>query len=43
MKSRPTICIISFSPIARDARVLRQIDYLAPHYDLAVLGHGASP
>lgn len=43
MKSRPTICIISFSPIARDARVLRQIDYLAPHYDLAVLGHDTPP
>jgi glycosyltransferase involved in cell wall biosynthesis len=40
---RPTISIISFSPIARDARVLRQIDYLAPHYDLVVLGYGAPP
>lgn len=41
--SRPTICIISFSPIARDARVLRQIQYLAPQYDLIVLGYGAPP
>ncbi len=40
---RPTICIISFSPIARDARVLRQIQYLAPQYDLIVLGYGAPP
>lgn len=39
----PTICIISFSPIARDARVLRQIDHLTPHYDLVVLGYGAPP
>ncbi len=43
MRFRPTICIISFSPIARDARVLRQLEYLAPHYDLIVLGHGAPP
>jgi len=41
--SRPTICIISFSPIARDARVLRQIEHLAPRYDLIVLGYGAPP
>lgn len=41
--SRPTICIISFSPIDRDASVLRQLDYLVPHYDLVVLGYGATP
>lgn len=40
---RPTICIISFSPIARDARVLRQIQYLVPQYDLIVVGYGAPP
>jgi hypothetical protein len=34
------ICIISFSPIARDARVLRQIKHLGPHYDLTVIGFG---
>jgi glycosyltransferase involved in cell wall biosynthesis len=34
------ICIISFSPIARDARVLRQIKYLGPRYDLAAIGYG---
>ncbi len=34
------ICIISFSPIARDARVLRQIKYLGAHYDLTVIGFG---
>lgn len=43
MHPRPTICIISFSPIARDARVLRQIHYLTPHYDLVVLGYGEAP
>ena len=40
---RPTICIISFSPIARDARVLRQIAALAPQYNLLVLGYGPPP
>jgi glycosyltransferase involved in cell wall biosynthesis len=37
MKKR--ICIISFSPIYRDARVLRQIKYLFPHYDLNIIGY----
>jgi len=35
-----SICIVSFSPVARDARVLRQIKYLAPRYDLTVIGFG---
>ncbi len=34
------ICIVSFSPIARDARVLRQVQCLAPHYRLTVVGFG---
>ncbi len=34
------ICIISFSPIHQDGRVLRQIHYLAPHYKLTVIGYG---
>lgn len=37
---RKSICLISFSPIERDSRVLRQIKYLAPHYDLTVIGYG---
>ncbi len=41
--TRPTACIISFSPIARDARVLRQIAALAPQYNLLVLGYGLPP
>jgi glycosyltransferase involved in cell wall biosynthesis len=39
-KKRNSVCIISFSPVARDARVLRQIDYLSPHYDVTVIGQG---
>ncbi|MEQ8676820.1 MAG: hypothetical protein RLP44_32835 [Aggregatilineales bacterium] len=34
------VCILAFSPILRDARVLRQIEYLHPHYDLTVIGYG---
>lgn len=41
--TRRTICIIAFSPIARDARVLRQIKYLSRQYDLIVIGQGAAP
>lgn len=38
--ARTRICIISFSPIYRDARVLRQLEYLSPYYDLTVIGYG---
>ncbi len=37
---RKSICILSFSHIARDARVLRQIKYLSPLYDLTIIGYG---
>jgi glycosyltransferase involved in cell wall biosynthesis len=37
---RKNICILSFSPVARDARVLRQIKYLSPYYNLTVIGFG---
>lgn len=40
---RKRICLISFSPVYRDGRVLRQIEYLIPHYDLTVVGYGAAP
>ncbi len=40
---RKRLCIISYSPIKSDARVLRQIEYLAPHYDLTVIGFGEPP
>lgn len=40
---RKRICIISYSFIKHDARVLRQIEYLAPHYDLIVIGYGDQP
>ena len=37
---KKSICIISLSPIAQDARVLRQIQYLSLLYDLTVIGYG---
>ncbi|MFN8490931.1 MAG: glycosyltransferase [Caldilineaceae bacterium] len=43
MPKRKSICIFALSVIARDGRVLRQIEYLAPHYDLTVVGYGAPP
>jgi glycosyltransferase involved in cell wall biosynthesis len=34
------ICIIAFKNVKSTIHVLRQIYYLAPHYDLTVIGHG---
>ena len=39
----PKICIISFSEIARDGRVLRQITCLQNHAVLKVIGFGGPP
>ena len=36
---RRSICLISISPLFRDGRVLRQVKYLAQHYDLTVIGY----
>jgi glycosyltransferase involved in cell wall biosynthesis len=40
---RQRICIISYSPIKSDGRVLRQIEYLRCDYDLTVIGYGDPP
>ena len=40
MASRPTVAVLAFSPIRRDARVLRQISYLSEHFRLIVIGYG---
>ncbi len=34
------ICLISFSPLKNDGRVLRQIHYLRARYQLTVIGYG---
>ncbi len=39
----PRILCISFSPIHRDARVLRQLDVLAGHGVVTTLGYGEAP
>jgi glycosyltransferase involved in cell wall biosynthesis len=40
---KKSVCIISFSPIYCDGRVLRQIRYLSVHYYLSVIGYGQPP
>lgn len=37
---KPKICILSFSPIAWDARVLREIEAASEWYDVDVIGYG---
>jgi glycosyltransferase involved in cell wall biosynthesis len=39
---RKSVCIVSFSQISNDARILRQIKYLSNNYDLTVVGFGDS-
>lgn len=41
--SRRTICLLSFSPVAKDARVLRHLKYLGEHHDLIAIGYGDDP
>lgn len=43
MSTPPRILSISFSPLVRDARVLRQIDVLAWHGEVTTLGYGPAP
>ncbi len=38
--SRRKLLVISYSPIARDARVLKQIALFSKEYDVTVVGHG---
>lgn len=40
---RPSILCVSFSPIIRDARVLRQVGVLAQLGDVTTIGYGAQP
>lgn len=41
--SLPSVLILSFSPISRDPRVLRQIDMLSPSYEVHTAGYGPEP
>lgn len=40
---RPRLMILSFSPLRRDPRVLRQIRHFAPLADVTTVGYGPSP
>lgn len=43
MSDRPTLLILSFSPIARDARVLKQVTRFTQSYDVTTCGYGPEP
>lgn len=41
--TRPRLLILSFSPIAADARVLKQVDLFRHDYDVTTCGYGPAP
>ncbi len=41
--TQPTLLILSFSNLASDARVLKQIKYFADRYEVTTYGYGPSP
>ena len=43
MAARPSVVVLSFSPIARDPRVLRQVRLLAGVADVTTCGYGPAP
>ncbi|GAA1629006.1 glycosyltransferase family protein [Georgenia ruanii] len=43
MPDRPRLLILAFSPIHRDARVLRQVRLLAGRYEVTTCGYGPKP
>lgn len=43
MTSRPSIVVLSFSPIARDPRVLRQVELLSTVGEVTTCGYGPAP
>ncbi|GAA1513341.1 hypothetical protein BJ978_001975 [Agromyces terreus] len=43
MDARPRLLILSFSPIAADARVLKQVRLFAEDYAVTTCGHGPAP
>lgn len=43
MTTRPTMLILSYSPIAGDARVLKQVARFTRDYDVTTLGYGLAP
>ena len=43
MSARPTMLILSYSPIARDARVLKQVARFTQDFDVTTCGYGPAP
>lgn len=43
MTQKPRLLILSFSKLATDARILKQIHLFADKYDVTTCGHGSSP
>ena len=40
---RPRVLVLSFSPVASDARVLKQVRHLARRFDVVTCGYGPAP
>lgn len=43
MKDRPRILVLTYTPLAREPRALKQVRYLRDAYDIATAGFGATP
>lgn len=43
MTRRPTMLILSYSPIARDARLLKQVAHFTRTFDVTTCGYGPAP
>ena len=41
--ARPRVLVLSFSPIASDARVLKQVRHLSAEFDVVTCGYGPAP
>ncbi len=41
--AKPRLLVLAYSPTARDARVLRQVRFYAPHFRVTVAGFGENP
>jgi hypothetical protein len=42
-RARPRVLVLSFSPVADDARVLKQVRHLAGEFDVVTCGYGPPP
>lgn len=42
-QTRKCVLLVSFSPLDRDPRILRQLRVLSPHFDVITIGYGPKP